>query len=333
MVAQQKMKLIKKIGKGENGAVWWATVNGKKRVVKRMKIDYVKVFVGLRIKSQRNQPLRGVALKHVSCVSSVRDEESPYVFHFGHQPYDTDGGDILILGNTFFTEKAVGECLNLHVNVKLPSPIFCIQHESWKSAHHYNISMEYAGEEMGAFLDILSLDDLKSIVLQILISMAWAQNLCHFKHHDMHPGNIFLEYIPVPQDWSLPNGKCMQLSGTYCARIADFGLSAITNPVSCTRHARVDYELNSVSHKSWGKWDHIFQGNEGYDIAVFLGCLKDDLESGEKKRWVSKLLKELERNSKPFKISKKGRPTDAVTCSAETFLEQKVFEEFYCKEE
>ena len=327
MVAQKKMKLIQKIGRGEYGSVWWASVNGKKRVVKRMKVDYVKVYVGLKIRSRRNVPLRGVAIKHISCISSERDRESPYIFHFGHQPYNKDGADILILGNTYFTEKAVGECLNIHVNNRLPFPTFCIQDESWRSESHYNISMEYAGVEMGAFLEALTLEDLKSIVMQILISMAWAQKLCHFKHHDMHPGNIFIEKTEVPLVWVLPNGKCMEIGGTYCARIADFGLSAITNPVSCTRHARVDYELNSVSHKSWGKWDHIYEGNEGYDVAVFLGCLRDDVE-GDKKRWVSKLLRELQKHSTPFKISRKGRPSEAVTCTTEAFLDLDVFKEF-----
>ena len=322
-----RMKLIKKIGKGQNGSVWWANINGKKRVVKRMEISYVKVYVGLRIKARRNNPLRGVAIKHISCVSSERDEESPYIFHFGHQPYDMDGADILILGNTFYTEKAVGECLNFHVNSKLPVPTFCVLEESWKSERYYNISMEYAGVEMTDFLPALSLEDMKSIVMQVLVSMAWAQKICHFKHHDMHPGNIFIDQGIVPLEWKLPNGKSLHLGGQYVARVADFGLSAITNPVSCTRHARVDYELNSVSHKSWGKWDHILQGNEGYDVAVFLACLKDDTE-GEKKRWISKLLRELGKHSSTFKMSSKGRPSGPVTCSAEDFLELPVFAEF-----
>jgi hypothetical protein len=323
MVAQRKLKLISKIGKGENGSVWWANVNGKRRVVKRMRVEYVKVYVGLHTKSQRNQPLRGVALKHISCMSSERDEDSPYIFHFGHQPYDKDGADILILGNTFYTEKAVGECLKLHVNSKLPAPTFCIQHDSWKSESYYNISMEYAGVEMSKFMSALTLDDIKSIVYQILIAMAWAQEVCHFKHHDMHPGNIFLEQKEVPLQWTLPDGTTMHVGGKYLARIADFGLSAITNPVSCTRHARIDYELNSISHKSWGKWDHVYEGNKGYDVAVFLGCLKDDVE-GDKKRWVNKLLRELGKSSS-FKISNKGRPSAPVLMSAHEFLHLDIF--------
>lgn len=328
MVAhQRKMKLIKKIGKGENGCVWWATVNGKKRVVKRMKVDYVKVYVGLHIKSRRNQPLRGVAIKHISCISSERDEESPYIFHFGHQPYSKDGADILILGNTFYTEKAVAECLNVHVNTKLPAPSFCIQHDSWKSERFYNISMEYAGVEMCSFLSVMTLEELKCVVMQILVSMAWAQEVCHFKHHDMHPGNIFLDHSEVPLQWALPNGKIMNIGGKYFARIADFGLSAVTNPISMTRHARIDYELNSISHKSWGKWDHIYEDNKGYDVAVFLGCLRDDVE-GDKKRWVNKLLRELGKHGPAFKISRKGRPSGPVQLSALEFLDLSLFDEF-----
>ena len=119
------MTLLSRLGKGENGSVWWARVNGKRRVVKRIKVESVKVFVGLNgITADRRKPLQGVAMKHVSFISSDRDAECPYAFLFGHKAYDKEGADILVLGNTFFTEKAVGVCLDIHVNPRLPLPVF-----------------------------------------------------------------------------------------------------------------------------------------------------------------------------------------------------------------
>jgi hypothetical protein len=144
----------------------------------------------------------------------------------------------------------------------------------------------------------------------------------------MHNGNVFILSKPVPVTWKTPSGLSIELpSTTKKATIADFGLSAATDPRTSLRHARVDYELMNVEEKSWGKWSHELEGNEGYDFTVLFFCLLRDSCNLLHKKWLKGVEKKIRALQPKLKVSSRSRPLQDVGLHPEKIL-QECFTEF-----
>jgi hypothetical protein len=225
-------------------------------------------------------------------------------------PHDKDGARVISKGNEFVTEIAVSKCLEIHVNPFLPSPTFCVAKASWKSNKFGNIAMEHAGTTLGDCIDDLSLDELRSISMQVAVALSWAQKNVHFKHHDLHSGNIYVTRKRVPPVWTTPSGISVTLpSVSVQARISDFGLSSATDPITYTRHCRIDYDsLNIQNKRVWGEWNDALKGNEGYDF-LFFAYENISTKNVSKASFFSDLVDVYRIGYPATKISKKeGRP-------------------------
>ena len=335
-----QMKKIYKLGSGCSSTAWIAQFSKgfKRKVLKRISIDENEVFCRFAWHQAKSKPLtsvKGVPMEFLSGIAGERCELQETFYHCiaklisATQDCAKDGAHSLYLTTTFLTEVAVNYCLCKHVNIMLPSPTFCKMEGAWTSQLYGNIAMDFAGK---AFLDDcaeeMSLEDFKSVLIQILIALSWAQTKVYFKHHDLHNGNIFVLNKLVPETWTTPCGVKYLLPSTKIkATIADFGLSAITDPQTCVRHARVDYELMNVDAKSWGTWTHELEGNEGYDFAVLFFCLIKDIKNLEKRKWLKTIEKKFRSMQPKLKVSFRARPLQIVSITPERMLSE-CFSEF-----
>jgi serine/threonine protein kinase len=241
---------------------------------------------------------------------------------------EIDGATTVSMAEEFINEVEVGKVVRDVVNQVLPSPTFCRVFETWKTTVYGNIAMEDAGVSLEDVIYKMKLNQFKSIILQILISLCWAQKVSYFKHHDLHSGNAFMKRRNVKKTWELPSGSSITLPDTnYQAIIADFGLSSITDPRTKTRHCRLDYGILDTEERGWGIWEDGLEGNEGYDIAVLLHSLIDDCDrydgyiDPDIEEWVQNLMKLLRSQCPQMRISKKqGRPLCNIPLNVEEYI-------------
>jgi hypothetical protein len=246
---------------------------------------------------------------------------------------EIDGATKVSRAEEYVNEVEVGKVVRDVVNLALPSPTFCRIFETWKTTVYGNIAMEDAGVSLEDVIYKMKLSQFKSIILQILISLCWAQKVSYFKHHDLHSGNAFMKRRNVKKIWELPSGSTITLPDTnYQAIIADFGLSSITDPRTKTRHCRLDYGILDTDERGWGAWEEGLEGNEGYDIAVLLHSLIDDCKRYEDyvdpeiEQWVQSLMKLLRAQSPFMRISKKqGRPLCNIPLNVEEYILNIIF--------
>lgn len=205
--------------------------------------------------------------------------------------HDRDGATALWRSGAFATEAAVAACLQGHVEPHLPAPIFCRHRDAWLTRKYAFIAMDWAGQPLEDLLPSLTLPDVQALVLQVLIALAWAQDKVHFKHHDLHTGNVFARPIGVPRTWRAPWGSAYTLPATrWRAVVADFGLSAATDPDSKVRFSRADYCLMDVDEDEWGDWTNALYEYEAYDVVVFLMSMLDCEDvSGSVRTWLKRL--------------------------------------------
>jgi hypothetical protein len=118
-----------------------------------------------------------------------------------------------------------------------------------------------------------------SIVFQALFALAFMQDACKLKHHDLHTNNVFIKEITADttfrgdalkdaawfhyhlhgRDFFVPN--CGLL-----AKIGDFGMASLD--VHGKRLGRTDIALFNDNPKKWGAWSTELDGNEGYDTQL-----------------------------------------------------------------
>ena len=336
-----KMKLIKRIGRGCNSSAWSAQFSKgyKRKIVKRIKlienIVYCRFAWREALCGAPRKKLRGVPVEFIRGLSDSREElqESSACciseLVSATSPSILNGAQSLLLSNTFLTEIAVAHCLGKHVNPFLPSATFCKMDAAWTSTHYGNIAMQYAGTSLEDCINDLTLEELQSTVVQVLMALSWAQDKVHFKHHDLHTGNVYISRNPVPKVWKTLEGTAVTLPTTALkVIIADFGLSAVSDPRTSTRHCRVDYELLNIDSRSWGAWSHELCENEGYDFSVLLFSMITEIECADKKRWL-KSLERCFRSMQPrMKFSNRSRPLQKVGIKPSEFLKQAVFQLF-----
>lgn len=82
-----------------------------------------------------------------------------------------------------------------------------------------------------------SFDEIKSILLQTVLTLAVAENACEFEHRDLHWGNILVQREPTQQiDYTLNNVDVVADSAGVRVTLIDFTLSRLT-----TRDGEVAY--------------------------------------------------------------------------------------------
>lgn len=247
-----------------------------------------------------------------------------------------DGATALWRSGTFLTEAAVATCLQQHVQRHLPAPVFCRQRDAWQTRTHAYIAMEWAGQALEDLLPTLDLPDVQAIVLQVLVALAWAQDKVHFKHHDLHTGNVFARRpgaaAPLPRDWTAPSGTVFQLpSVRWHAVIADYGLSAATDPRSRVRFSRADYCLMDVDEDKWGDWTNALHEYEAYDVIVLLASMLDCRGMAKPVRtWLKRVYDAIKELDPHVRVSRDlGRPFgSARKATPRALLQHAVFAAF-----
>ena len=118
--------------------------------------------------------------------------------------------------------------------------------------------------------------DIASAYLQVFVTLHMLQETCDFKHHDLHPGNVFMKRIDDTMVWKGQkmceathftydlgeHGVLTFPNNGYIVKIGDFGLS------SMTLHGRRIQSLSMGTYArgaSWGEWSASLEGGHGYD--------------------------------------------------------------------
>lgn len=328
-----QVKLLQKIGKGANASVYKGFLKHRRviKIVKRINLFDSSVYAKILWKQAGwIKPLKGIKCvpsKYITKIEGqkrklISDKYSCITNILGCTTLtNKHDAQILLEGTEFVTEVGVGYCLNMHVNKYLPSPVFCQYVTAWCSKKYGNIAMENAGTSLLDGMEQLDLDDLKSIVYQVLIALSWAQKIVHFKHHDLHTGNIFFKFERVEKEWKTPNNYVIKLPSTIVkACIADFGMSSATDPDTKIRYGRIDFDLMSSSGKGWGEFNSDLVENEGYDSVVMFSHLKEDSEYESHYKWLKECLKQIKKMTSSLKISSIGRPLQKVSMTPEDIL-------------
>ena len=135
------------------------------------------------------------------------------------------------------------------------------------------------GFKNAATVERVTKEAVVSIVFQALFALAFMQDACKLKHHDLHTNNVFIKEITADttfrggalndaawfhyhlhgQDFFVPN--CGLL-----AKIGDFGMASLD--VHGKRLGRTDIALFNDNPKKWGAWSTELDGNEGYDTQL-----------------------------------------------------------------
>lgn len=143
----------------------------------------------------------------------------------------------------------------------------------------------------------LSYEQWHSIIAQTLVSIRLGQHRIQLKHHDMHLGNVLLTpTTPTLTHWTIatPEGEVSVPMRGIQAVLIDFGLSSAVDPDSKLHCSRVDEVLllnagkhddsdsdmsdsDSGSEDSWGVWGSKLEGDEGYDVAMFVESMVEKL--------------------------------------------------------
>lgn len=136
--------------------------------------------------------------------------------------------------------------------------------------------------EMEDIVNDMTSEELRSVLLQVFASVCLAQQRIQLKHHDLHLGNVMIS--PTKEtEWivELPFGTVRIPIVNLHATIIDYGLSSATDPESKHRYVRVDEELlikvDPEEDDEWGVWGPELQGDEGYDVAMLVESIVEQL--------------------------------------------------------
>ena len=238
-----------------------------------------------------------------------------------------DGATKVMRLNEYLNEAFVGLVLSRHLKV----PHFVCTHDAWISNATGFILQDYGGENLLKKMIDFNEKDFKSIIVQVLITLAIAQDTLHLKHHDLHLENVFVNRLKdtdvvgdsevklnSAQFWAY-DIQCRGEQKTIfiehqgiIARIADFGLSSITDPDTNTRFERVDYELLDSTEAEWGQWSGTLENQKMYDAVVFLSKFFGDPEqslcSTKNVQWARSIFLEMKAKWPEIECSNIGRP-------------------------
>jgi serine/threonine protein kinase len=246
--------------------------------------------------SKKNKTLRGTTMDHIKFLSPKARECQKWKYTYLHKDYsvakvcyltDTisrDGATSRILGNEYINEALIGSLVS-HV----PCPNFVKTYDAYIEDGTGHLLMDYAGHSLTRLLMDLSMQQFKSIVLQVLLALAIGQDTIFLKHHDVHLDNIFVSGLThhtykgtnlkdyAVWKYTIGDTAYYVRHAGVLARLGDFGLASATEPVSKTRFERVDYRELDTGDVEWGAWNGILY--KSYDMATFLSkfFLDDEL--------------------------------------------------------
>jgi serine/threonine protein kinase len=280
----------------------------------------------------------------------IKEKKNVYSFYWSINPWEFCESIKVCKSTAFLNEVSINLILKEYVSYY--SMFFCNYESAWKSKRQGNILMDYGGKCLLEVCKYLELLDLKCIVFQILVALSWSQKQIHFKHQDMHTGNIYVLFdddkegetteIQVSKNWSLEDTQpqhfvkkrnkkeniesvLFRIPKRIKVKIADFGFSSATNPKTLRRHCRADFEMLEQG-KKWGIFDENLYGNEGYDMLYFLSILKQDVNDRESLQWIKSIITKIfELQGSKIKISSYGRPLE----KCKVHPHQLIFSEFF----
>ena len=247
--------------------------------------------------------------------------------------------------NEYLNEGLIG--LILARDLKLPHIVKT--RDMWIDDAEGLILQDYGGLSMQKNMVNLTLPEFKSIVIQVLVTMAVAQQQMQFKHHDVHLENVFLCDVKHEKfrgqalgDFKTWQYDLKSLSGLFSvsidhngqlAKLGDFGLSSVTDMKSGIRYERVDYPNLDSADMEWGEWSSRDRGL--YDAVVFLSkffmCEEMELCPDENLKWAQSLYKAMKEKWPEVECSNIGRPFRGHEGQAQIvdFLQQPIFAEFH----
>jgi len=293
------LKVGDELGVGTMGRVYAATAYGRDFALKRLKLSAVRLWRAARAAATADAdvpPVEGGAptKRRIVDESRVKEGMAEVLWQQSHTPRG-----FLFEANEWLSEFTVSRLLSakmleregwLRAQPGMPAPTMHpsdhIVHTlaAWRGDRHAYILMQRAGHKLHSVIKNLTVEQLQSVVLQVLIAVVGAQTSAAFKHQDLHVHNVFLDGTSLnePQTYVLEEGgRALVVAVPFhgvLARIGDFGLSAAGHRGDRVRHDetrvfRADaHILDSVKHPEvWGVFTPYLHGAEMYDVLYFLG--------------------------------------------------------------
>lgn len=189
-----------------------------------------------------------------------------------------------VKSNEFFHEYVLNMLTKKHLSDIPPFSRACLLDAKFNATGESILAFQEVGEctDMEDVVNDMTSEELRSVLLQIFASICIAQKRIQLKHHDLHLGNILIS--PTKEtSWSveLPIGKVVIPIVNLHATIIDYGLSSATDPETGNRYVRVDEELlikvDPAEEDEWGVWGSELQGDEGYDVAMLVESIVEQL--------------------------------------------------------
>lgn len=189
--------------------------------------------------------------------------------------------------NEFFHEYLVNDLVKRYLS-DIPSFSRAILQDAFysksKNCCLYFTKVDESAE-MEDVLNDMNEEELRSVLLQVFASICLAQQRIQLKHHDLHLGNVLISPMKEKDEkvWNvkLPFGTYTIPLVNLHATIIDYGLSSATDPDSHIRYIRLDEDLLTKSdpeeEAEWGVWGAELQGDEGYDVAMLVESMVEQL--------------------------------------------------------
>lgn len=334
-------------------------------VLKTIDLQRQNMYAMTRGLSPKKKTLRGTEASNVVFVSQSKRECTKWANTFRQRglrlakiawltkkQVSRDGAHTLLLCNEYINEAAIGTLMS-----RLPVPHFVKTHDAWIEDGTGHILMDYGGQSLTRSMVDFSIQEMKSVVLQVLVTLAIAQNLVSFKHHDVHLDNVFVNrmregrkenefqgsYLGSKRYWAYKISQDCTIYVEHCgilAKLGDFGLASATEPTSGQRLERVDYPQLDAGEVEWGAWNGRMEDCKSYDVVTFLTkfFLEDEIAyvpNNACLAWIQGLFfglqkQELDQNKGYITASLIGRPLRGQegNVSPTDFLRSSVFADF-----
>jgi hypothetical protein len=347
------------------GAIYYArTASKSQKILKTMNLKNQNIWA-VTIKNKRTT-VRGLDESSILYISETKRDAKEWLNTWCALPGRKDA---LVAKIAWLDKKTDGRVtkrrLNEYLNEGIVGLIMCrdlkLPHivrtrEMWINNCEGLLLQDYGGLCMQKNMVDLSLREFKTIVVQVLVTMAIAQQQMRFKHHDVHLENVFISDLKGAQNakgvdlnsapkWQYnlktSDGLVFTMTTEHCGRLAklgDFGLSCVTDMQSGIRYERVDYPNLDGGEMEWGEWSSEDRGL--YDAVVFLSkffmCDEMDVCPAQNYRWAQELYKAMKTKWPEVECSNIGRPfrgQEGRSAQIVDFLKLDIFEEFHTPDE
>lgn len=298
------VKLGGQIHEAAIGSIYFATIKNSSEAVIVKTIDLTKQNIWAVTKNNKRTTIRGLDDSNVVFLCQYKEEANEWASIWCDGPQFADRHDVtvgkvayllsslktprdgakhLIRLNEYLSEAVVGLIVSKTTALKIPNIIKT--KEAWIENADGHILQDYGGISLMKNMSNLNLEEFKSILVQILCTLAVAQETCQLKHHDVHLDNVFLHHL---KDSDTFNDVCLKsknywtysvktsqgpklITVKHCgilAKLGDFGLASAS--YQGTRYERVDYGLLDATESEWGQWSGQLESQQSYDAVVFL---------------------------------------------------------------